>query len=79
MSVTFRIIPRLDIKGHNLVKGMYLKGIRVLSDLKKYFQDNKKNTKTTIVAVGLEKLSNVLRKVRLRFFYKQLNEAEDKI
>ena len=36
MSLAIRIIPRLDIEGHNLVKGMHLKGLRVLNDLKKY-------------------------------------------
>ena len=27
-----RIIPRLDIKGYNLVKGIKLEGLRVLGD-----------------------------------------------
>ena len=30
MSVALRIIPRLDIKGPNLVKGVHLEGLRVL-------------------------------------------------
>ena len=30
MSLAVRIIPRLDIKGPNLVKGMHLEGLRVL-------------------------------------------------
>ncbi|MDC3239502.1 imidazole glycerol phosphate synthase cyclase subunit [Gammaproteobacteria bacterium] len=30
MTVAFRIIPKLDIKGPNLVKGMHLEGLRVL-------------------------------------------------
>jgi cyclase len=30
MSKNFRIIPRLDIKGPNLVKGIHLEGLRVL-------------------------------------------------
>ena len=30
MSLAFRIIPKLDIKGPNLVKGMHLEGLRVL-------------------------------------------------
>ena len=30
MSNAFRIIPRLDIKGPNLVKGINLEGLRVL-------------------------------------------------
>ena len=29
-AVTVRIIPRLDIKGPNLVKGIHLEGLRVL-------------------------------------------------
>ena len=37
---TVRIIPRLDIKGPNLVKGIHLEGLRVLgtpSDFAKYY------------------------------------------
>ena len=30
MSLAIRIIPKLDIKGPNLVKGMHLEGLRVL-------------------------------------------------
>tara|TARA_B100001540_G_C15163699_1_gene354402 strand:- start:249 stop:482 length:234 start_codon:yes stop_codon:yes gene_type:complete len=30
MSLAVRIIPRLDIKGQNLVKGMHLEGLRAL-------------------------------------------------
>jgi len=40
---TIRIIPRLDIKGPNLVKGIHLEGLRVLgkpSDFAKYYYDN---------------------------------------
>jgi cyclase len=32
MSQMFRIIPRLDVKGPNLVKGIHLEGLRVLGD-----------------------------------------------
>lgn len=32
MSLSVRIIPRLDIKGPNLVKGIHLEGLRVLGD-----------------------------------------------
>ena len=38
-----RIIPRLDIKGPNLVKGVHLEGLRVLgnpSSFAKYYYDN---------------------------------------
>ena len=38
-----RIIPRLDIKGPNLVKGIHLEGLRVLGqphDFAKYYYDN---------------------------------------
>jgi cyclase len=38
-----RIIPRLDIKGPNLVKGIHLEGLRVLgkpSDFAKYYYEN---------------------------------------
>lgn len=40
---TVRIIPRLDIKGPNLVKGIHLEGLRVLgkpSDFAKYYYDH---------------------------------------
>lgn len=39
---TVRLIPRLDIKGPNLVKGIHLEGLRVLgkpSDFAKYYYD----------------------------------------
>ena len=38
-----RIIPRLDIKGPNLVKGIHLEGLRALGDpavFAKYYYDN---------------------------------------
>jgi imidazole glycerol-phosphate synthase subunit HisF len=40
---TVRIIPRLDIKGPNLVKGIHLEGLRVLgkpSDFAKYYYES---------------------------------------
>ncbi len=40
---TIRIIPRLDIKGPNLVKGIHLEGLRVLgkpNDFAKYYYEN---------------------------------------
>lgn len=40
---TTRIIPRLDIKGPNLVKGIHLEGLRVLgkpADFAKYYYEN---------------------------------------
>lgn len=40
---TFRIIPKLDIKGPNLVKGIHLEGLRVLGkpeDFAKYYYEN---------------------------------------
>jgi cyclase len=41
--LTTRIIPRLDIKGPNLVKGIHLEGLRVLGkpeDFAKYYYEN---------------------------------------
>jgi cyclase len=41
--ITKRIIPRLDIKGPNLVKGIHLEGLRVLgkpSDFASYYYEN---------------------------------------
>ena len=43
MTAAFRIIPRLDIKGPNLVKGIHLEGLRVLGkpeDFAKYYYEN---------------------------------------
>ena len=40
---TIRVIPRLDIKGPNLVKGIHLEGLRVLgkpADFAKYYYEN---------------------------------------
>lgn len=40
---TVRIIPKLDIKGPNLVKGIHLEGLRVLGkpeDFAKYYYEN---------------------------------------
>jgi cyclase len=38
-----RIIPRLDIKGPNLIKGVHLEGLRIIGDpshfAQKYYQD----------------------------------------
>ena len=42
MSISIRIIPRLDIKGPNLVKGIHLEGLRVLGkpeEYAKYYYD----------------------------------------
>ena len=42
MSLAYRIIPRLDIKGPNLVKGVHLEGLRVLGkpeDFAKYYYE----------------------------------------
>ena len=36
MSHLIRIIPRLDIKGFNLVKGVNLEGLRVLGSLHEF-------------------------------------------
>lgn len=33
-----RIIPRLDIKGHNLIKGVQLEGLRIVGDPEKFAQ-----------------------------------------
>ncbi|HOT76297.1 MAG TPA: HisA/HisF-related TIM barrel protein, partial [Candidatus Wallbacteria bacterium] len=36
MAKNIRIIPRLDIKGPNLVKGIHLEGLRVLGNPEKF-------------------------------------------
>ena len=41
--LNIRIIPRLDIKGPNLVKGIHLEGLRVLGkpeDFAEYYYEN---------------------------------------
>jgi cyclase len=38
-GVTVRIIPRLDIKGENLVKGIHLEGLRVLGKPERFARD----------------------------------------
>jgi len=43
MSLAIRIIPKLDIKGPNLVKGVHLEGLRVLGrpeEFAKYYYEN---------------------------------------
>lgn len=43
MVNTVRIIPRLDIKGENLIKGIHLEGLRVIGkpwDFAKYYYEN---------------------------------------
>ena len=43
MSLALRIIPKLDIKGSNLVKGVNLEGLRVLGKpefFAKYYYEN---------------------------------------
>ena len=42
MSLALRIIPKLDIKGPNLVKGIHLEGLRVLgkpAQFARYYYD----------------------------------------
>ena len=43
MTSNIRLIPRLDIKGPNLIKGIHLEGLRVVGDpeiyAKKYYDD----------------------------------------
>jgi cyclase len=36
--MSFRIIPRLDVKGRNLVKGIHLEGLRILGPIEPYAQ-----------------------------------------
>ena len=43
MIKNFRIIPRIDIKGVNVIKGIQMEGLRVMGDpsnlSEKYYQD----------------------------------------
>ena len=38
-TIKIRIIPKLDIKNYNLVKGINLEGLRVLGDPNKFIYD----------------------------------------
>ena len=40
VSRKVRIIPRLDIKGSNLIKGIQLEGLRIIGDPKNDGKDN---------------------------------------
>ena len=44
-----RIIPKLDIKNHNLVKGISLEGLRVLGDPKNFIENYYKNGADEII------------------------------
>ena len=44
-----RIIPKLDIKNQNLVKGVQLEGLRVLGDPKKYAENYYKDGADEII------------------------------
>ena len=59
-----RIIPRLDIKGSNLVKGIHLEGLRVLGDPEmfatKYYNDGADEIMYQDVVASLYQRNNLL-------------------
>ena len=75
LSQKIRIIPRIDIKGNNLVKGINLEGFRALGDanlyIEKYYKDKADEILLNDVVASLydrASLSNFIRKITERFF-----------
>ncbi len=75
LSQKIRIIPRIDIKGNNLVKGVNLEGFRALGDanlyIEKYYKDEADEILLNDVVASLydrASLSNFIRKITERFF-----------
>ena len=75
LSQKIRIIPRIDIKGNNLVKGVNLEGFRALGDanlyIEKYYKDEADEILLNDVVASLydrASLSNFIRKIKERFF-----------
>ena len=69
MTKRIRIIPRLDIKGPNLIKGIHLEGLRVIGDPNKYAQEYYKAGADEIIYMdivaslyGRNNLSDIVKK-----------------
>ena len=60
MSSNIRIIPRLDIKGANLIKGIHLEGLRVIGNpndfANKYYKESAKFTNTYYGQLSFNKI-----------------------
>ncbi len=75
MSLAKRIIPKLDIKGENLVKGVNLEGLRVLGKPEIFAQDYYKNGADELIyqdiissLYGISSLENVIKKTASEIF-----------
>ena len=73
--MSIRIIPRLDVKGLNLVKGIHLEGLRILGPVEKfakYYYENGADELIYIDAVsslyGRNSLVEVIRKTSSKIF-----------
>ena len=75
MSLAKRIIPKLDIKGENLVKGVNLEGLRVLGKPEIFAKNYYKNGADELIyqdiissLYGISSLENVIRKTASEIF-----------
>ena len=73
--MSIRIIPRLDVKGHNLVKGIHLEGLRILGPVEQfaqYYYENGADELIYIDAVsslyGRNSLVDVIRETSSKIF-----------
>ena len=63
---TLRIMPRLDVKGPNLVKGIHLEGLRVLGKperFARYYYEN--NWELLVIVMGSDIRRAILRNMDL--------------
>ena len=75
MSLAKRIIPKLDIKGENLVKGVNLEGLRVLGKPEIFAKNYYKNGADELIyqdiissLYGISSLENVIKKTASEIF-----------
>ena len=75
MTQNIRLIPRIDIKGNNLVKGVNLEGFRALGDanlyIEKYYKDEADEILLNDVVASLydrESLNNFIKQITKKIF-----------
>ena len=75
MTQNLRLIPRIDIKGNNLVKGVNLEGFRALGDanlyIEKYYKDEADEILLNDVVASLydrESLNNFIKQITKKIF-----------
>ena len=75
MTQNIRLIPRIDIKGKNLVKGVNLEGFRALGDanlyIEKYYKDEADEILLNDVVASLydrESLNNFIKQITKKIF-----------